>query len=140
MTPLSTGGRVSAGVRAALAGSRASQYDVAVAEAEVALQVKEAYRRALFTRDGLTVFDDRVRCLDEDTAAFISPDETVEVLGSGAVTIVDPSGVECSSIADAKPGEPLTLIGVAVHVLAPGATFNLRTRQPHGSTQFMLGD
>lgn len=77
--------------------------------------------------------------VDEDTAAFIGPDETVEVLGSGAVTIVDPSEVEYSSIADAKPGEPVTLLGVKVHVLAPGATFNLHTRQPHGATLFTLG-
>ncbi len=78
--------------------------------------------------------------VDEDTAALIGPDETVEVLGSGAVTIVDPSAVSHSSIADAKPGEPVTLLGVVVHVLAPGATFNLHTRQPHGATQFMLGE
>jgi cyanophycinase len=77
--------------------------------------------------------------VDEDTAAFIGPDETVEVLGSGAVTIVDPSAVEYSSIADAKPGEPVTLLGVKVHVLAPGATFNLHTRQPNGATLFTLG-
>jgi cyanophycinase len=77
--------------------------------------------------------------VDEDTAAFIGPDETVEVLGSGAVTIVDPSAVEYSSIAEAKPGEPVTLLSVKVHVLAPGATFNLHTRQPNGATLFTLG-
>ncbi|MEO7085478.1 MAG: cyanophycinase [Gemmatimonadaceae bacterium] len=77
--------------------------------------------------------------VDEDTAAFIAPDETVEVVGSGAVTIVDPSSVQYSSIAEAKLGEPVTLLGVKVHVLAPGATFNLHTRQPHGSTVFTLG-
>lgn len=77
--------------------------------------------------------------VDEDTAAFIGSDETVEVLGSGAVTIVDPSAVEYSSIADAKPGEPVTLLGVRVHVLARGATFNLHTRQPFGATLFTLG-
>ncbi len=32
--------------------------------------------------------------LDEDTAAFIGPDETVEVEGSGGVTVVDASDVE----------------------------------------------
>lgn len=77
--------------------------------------------------------------VDEDTAAFIGPDETVEVLGSGVVTIVDPSAVTYSSIADAKAGEPVTLLGVTMHVLAPGATFNLRTRQANGATMVTLG-
>ncbi|HEY4307445.1 MAG TPA: cyanophycinase [Gemmatimonadaceae bacterium] len=77
--------------------------------------------------------------VDEDTAAFIGPDDIVEVLGSGTVTIIDPSAVTHSSIAEAKIGEPVTLLGVAMHVLAPGATFNLRTRQANGATQVTLG-
>lgn len=67
--------------------------------------------------------------VDEDTAAFIAPDETVEVVGSGAVTVVDPSHVLISSIADAKPGDLITLTGVQVHTLHTGALFNLHTRQ-----------
>ncbi len=78
--------------------------------------------------------------VDEDTAAFIGPDEVVEIVGSGAVTLVDPSEVEYSSIADAKPGEPVTLLGIKVHVLTPGATFNLHTRQPTGGSVFASGD
>ncbi len=78
--------------------------------------------------------------VDEDTAAFIGPDEMVEIVGSGAVTLVDPSEVEYSSIADAKPGEPVTLLGIKVHVLTPGATFNLHTRQPTGGSVFASGD
>jgi cyanophycinase len=78
--------------------------------------------------------------VDEDTAAFIGPDETIEVQGTGAVTVVDPSEVEHSSIADAKPGEPVTLLGVKVHVLTPGATFNLHTRVPTGASVFAPGD
>ena len=41
--------------------------------------------------------------LDEDTAAFIGPDETLEVLGSGAITIVDPSDIEYTSMDSATP-------------------------------------
>ncbi|HSX64508.1 MAG TPA: cyanophycinase, partial [Pseudoxanthomonas sp.] len=37
--------------------------------------------------------------LDEDTAAFIGPDNTVEVEGSGAVTVVDAGALEFSSMA-----------------------------------------
>ena len=39
--------------------------------------------------------------LDEDTAAFIGPDNTLEVEGSGALTVVDASELQFSSMADA---------------------------------------
>ncbi|NOT34490.1 MAG: cyanophycinase [Candidatus Eisenbacteria bacterium] len=66
--------------------------------------------------------------LDEDTAAFIGPDETLEVVGSGAVTIVDPAKLEYSSMDAAKRGDPVCLLGITLHVLIAGATFNLHTR------------
>jgi cyanophycinase len=67
--------------------------------------------------------------LDEDTAAFIAPDETVEVEGSGGVTIVDASDVSYSSIAEAGEGQPVCVLGLRLHILVAGATFNLHTRQ-----------
>jgi cyanophycinase len=66
--------------------------------------------------------------LDEDTAAFIGPDETLEVEGSGGVTIVDASEVSYSSIGDAGEGQPVSVLGLRLHVLVAGATFNLHTR------------
>jgi cyanophycinase len=66
--------------------------------------------------------------LDEDTAAFIAPDETLEVVGSGAVTIVDPSSIEYSSMDSAKLGEPVSLLGVKLHIIVRGGAFNLHTR------------
>ena len=36
--------------------------------------------------------------LDEDTAAFISPDNIIEVEGSGGITLIDASGIEFSSM------------------------------------------
>ena len=66
--------------------------------------------------------------LDEDTAAFIGPDDIAEIHGSGAITIVDPSHVEFSSADSTAPGEPVSLIGVRLHVLTHGATYNLHTR------------
>lgn len=77
--------------------------------------------------------------VDEDTAAFIGPDETVEVAGSGAVTIVDPSHVLHSSIADAKPGDLITLPGIQVYTLHAGATFNLHTRRVHDTATIAGG-
>ncbi|HET9328122.1 MAG TPA: cyanophycinase [Candidatus Eisenbacteria bacterium] len=67
--------------------------------------------------------------LDEDTAAFIGPDDTLEVVGSGAVTIVDPAEMEYSSMDQAKLGEPVTMIGVKIHVLVSGARYNLHERR-----------
>ncbi len=65
--------------------------------------------------------------LDEDTAAFIGPDETLEVEGSGGVTIVDGSDVSYSSIDKVSDGQAVCLLGLRVHVLSAGATFNLHT-------------
>jgi cyanophycinase len=66
--------------------------------------------------------------LDENTAAFIGPDETLEVVGGGALTIVDPSGLEFSSMARVRKNDPVCLIGLKLHILDHGATFNLHTR------------
>jgi cyanophycinase len=66
--------------------------------------------------------------LDEDTAVFISPDETVEVEGSGGVTVVDASEVSFSSMDSVSEGQPVCILGLKVHVLVAGATFNLHTR------------
>lgn len=67
--------------------------------------------------------------LDEDTAAFIGPDETLEVVGTGAITVVDPSDLEFSSMARVRKNDPICLIGLRLHVLDHGATFNLHTRE-----------
>ena len=71
--------------------------------------------------------------LDEDTAAFIGPDDTVEVSGSGGVTIVDASEVTYSSVADSVEGQPVCVLGLRLHFLVAGATFNLHTRQASAS-------
>ncbi len=71
--------------------------------------------------------------LDEDTAAFIGPDNCLEVVGSGAITIVDPSSIEYSSIDAARQGEPVSLLGVKLHVLVKGGTYNLATRTASAS-------
>ena len=77
--------------------------------------------------------------VDENTAAFISPDDIVEVQGSGSVTVVDPANVRGSSIAEAQPGEALTVVGVQVHVLPSGATFDLSARVARGASTFVTG-
>ena len=66
--------------------------------------------------------------LDEDTAAFLGPDETLEVHGSGGVTVVDASEVSYSSISEVGEGQPVCVLGLRVHILVEGATFNLHSR------------
>ncbi len=66
--------------------------------------------------------------VDEDTAAFIGPDETLEVMGTGAVTVVDPANVEFTSVAEAKPGDTITIVGARIHLLGAGCAYNLHTR------------
>jgi len=66
--------------------------------------------------------------LDEDTAAFIRPGDSLDVVGSGGITIVDPSDLEHSSMDSALRGEPVSLIGVHLHILVQGGTFDITTR------------
>ncbi|MEN1957098.1 cyanophycinase [Luteimonas sp. MJ204] len=67
--------------------------------------------------------------LDEDTAAFISPEDVLEVEGSGAVTVVDAHDLQFSSMAHADEDDPVCMLGLGVHILIAGATFNLHTRR-----------
>ena len=67
--------------------------------------------------------------LDEDTAAFIAPDNTVHVEGSGGITVVDAADVQFSSMDSVNEGRTVCLVGVKLHILTQGATFNLHTRQ-----------
>lgn len=67
--------------------------------------------------------------LDENTAAFIGPDNRLEVEGSGAITIVDAHGIEFSSMEVADEGDPVCMIGLTMHILIAGASYDLHTRE-----------
>jgi cyanophycinase len=67
--------------------------------------------------------------LDEDTAAFIDPDDVLHVEGSNAVTVVDPTQLEFTSLDSVKAGEPVSMVGIKMHILVKGGTFNLQTRE-----------
>lgn len=67
--------------------------------------------------------------VDEDTAAFIDPDRVFEVFGSGAVTVVDGSDVEHVSMGSVGADSPVSVIGLRIHVLVQGGTFDLESRQ-----------
>jgi cyanophycinase len=68
--------------------------------------------------------------LDEDTAAFIDPDDCLHVVGSGAITVVDVSAVSHSSIAMAEEGKPICLTGIRLHILTEGSSYDLSEREP----------
>ena len=48
----------------------------------------------------------------------------------GGITVVDPSDLEYSSIAEIRKGEVVSLLNVRLHILAAGARFDTITRKP----------
>ncbi|PAP76703.1 cyanophycinase [Rubrivirga marina] len=66
--------------------------------------------------------------IDEDTALVLGPDNVFEVIGSGTVTVVDPSELTYSSMDSARRNQPVSLIGLRVHVLAAGCTYDTEAR------------
>ena len=74
--------------------------------------------------------------LDEDTAAFIDGDDCLEVFGSGAITVVDASQLEHSSMGAAAHGDSICMTGIRLHILNAGGRFDLHSRKatpPPGS-------
>ena len=65
--------------------------------------------------------------LDEDTAAIIHRDQTLEVIGRGAVTIVDGSQVVTDAF-QTKGYRPMMVSGVVLHSLPSGFRFDLEQR------------
>lgn len=65
--------------------------------------------------------------LEDSSAALIDAKYDLQVLGEGAVTLLDPSELEYSSIDEARAEEPVCMIGLKLHVLTPGTVYNLKT-------------
>lgn len=74
--------------------------------------------------------------LDEDTAAFIDADDRLEVIGSGAITIVDPSDLEYSSMDSAKQSESVCMTNIRLHILTEGGRFDIGTREATRPPEF----
>jgi cyanophycinase len=66
--------------------------------------------------------------LDEDTAAFIRPGDDLEVVGSGGITIIDPTNLTYSSMDRAGRNDPVSLIDVKLHILVSGGRFEIQSR------------
>jgi cyanophycinase len=65
--------------------------------------------------------------LDEDTAAIVYADQTLEVIGRGAVTIVDGSQALTDAF-QAKGHKPVMVSGALLHSLPAGHRFDLSAR------------
>jgi cyanophycinase len=66
--------------------------------------------------------------VDEDTAAMIDPDGVMTVLGSGAVTVVDASGLRFTDSHSIHRGQPVAMLGLKVDFLTPGCRYDLKRR------------
>jgi cyanophycinase len=67
--------------------------------------------------------------LSVDTAAVIYEGERLEVIGKGLAIIVDGTSIEYSNLTEIPDGEPITIQGLKVHVLAQNKCFLINARQ-----------
>ena len=67
--------------------------------------------------------------IDEDTAVVVRGTE-LEVIGRGAVSVVDAGALLFSNLGDLRHNDALALCGVKLHILPSGYRFLLRDRKP----------
>lgn len=67
--------------------------------------------------------------IDENTAHAIRGNE-LDVIGAGAVTVVDVTNISHTNIDALLPDELLALCGVKLHILPHGYRFDLARRLP----------
>ncbi|MEH2141312.1 cyanophycinase [Nostoc sp.] len=67
--------------------------------------------------------------IDENTAMVVT-DNQIEVIGQGAVTIVDESEATYNNMDEILKDESLAICGAKLHILPHGFKFDLKTRQP----------
>jgi len=69
--------------------------------------------------------------LDEDTSAFIDAYDRLEVIGSGGVTVVDPTDMEHANLDGEDDDAPISLIGLRLHFLVEHGIYDITTRTPY---------
>ncbi|MDX2098020.1 MAG: cyanophycinase [Leptolyngbyaceae cyanobacterium bins.59] len=67
--------------------------------------------------------------IDEDTAMIVNGD-VFEVVGSGAITVIDVADITHSNLHTLLNDEVLSLCNARLHILPEGYRFNLKTREP----------
>ncbi|WP_090141548.1 cyanophycinase [Limnohabitans sp. DM1] len=65
--------------------------------------------------------------IDEDTALVIERNRSIEVIGRGAVTVVDPSRMQ-SNVDDVGLEEQMEMLGVVIHMLPSGHRYSLDSK------------
>jgi cyanophycinase len=77
--------------------------------------------------------------VDENTALVIT-DHHFDVIGEGAVTVVDAGAITYTNLPNIKEGESLALFNVKIHVIPAGHGFDLDGRKPIINHQFSTGE
>jgi cyanophycinase len=79
--------------------------------------------------------------VDEDTAGVVGPDQVMEVIGRGSITVVDGAASETDAW-EIRGHRPLMISGVVLHSLPAGYQFDLRRRMRVATTTVVdaLGD
>jgi cyanophycinase len=67
--------------------------------------------------------------IDENTALVIT-DSHFDVIGEGAVTVIDAGAISHTNLPDLEEGGSLALFDVKVHILPDGSRFDLNNRRP----------
>ena len=67
--------------------------------------------------------------IDEDTAIIVKGNE-FEVVGQGAITVVDETNSTHNNLEGLLNDEAIALCDVKLHILPHGYRFNLKTHQP----------
>lgn len=68
--------------------------------------------------------------IDEDTAIMVNPKAEFQVIGSGAVYVIDGSSISYTNVSEQYPEEVLSMFDIKMHVLKCGDKFALSERHP----------
>lgn len=68
--------------------------------------------------------------IDEDTCAMFESDDLVQVIGKGAVTIVDARAMSYSNQEQAFGSQPLSMHNLKLHILSYGDRYDLQRHLP----------
>lgn len=66
--------------------------------------------------------------IDEDTCALFETDGQMQVIGVGAVTIIDPGDQSYTNYADTDANEPISISNLKLHLLVHGDRYDLQQR------------
>lgn len=68
--------------------------------------------------------------IDENTSIIVEHEDHFRVMGSGAVYVVDGTGITFTNLSEGRPEGVVAIHNAQLHVLGEGDSFNLRNRCP----------